>query len=144
MEMKVIIDSLGLSVPKTGFGLNLFSGSYIEFRNSKKTPKILMGLKDIISLGSKSGTVVLGHIATEWFFVDPIKNSWVTNSGALIGKKAEIEVIGSIIAKGKVDLKFTVYDKDGNTNELISKVDIKSSGFQVANTKVRGILVKVK
>jgi hypothetical protein len=45
-----------------------------------------------------------------------------------------------LIAKGKVDLKFTVYDKNGNANELISKVDIKSTGLQVATTKVRGVL----
>lgn len=48
------------------------------------------------------------------------------------------------MVKGSVDLKFTVYDKHGNSNELISKVDIKSSGFQVANTKVRGVLKQIK
>ena len=144
MKMKVIIDGIGLSIPKTGLGLNIFSGSYISFRNSKKTPEILMGLADVISLGSKSGTVVVGHVETDWFIVDPVKHNWVTNTNNLVGKKAEVEVVGTLLAKGNVDLKFTVYDKDGNVNELISKVDIKSSGLQVANTKVRGILKQIK
>jgi hypothetical protein len=76
MEMKVVIDALGLSIPKTGFGLNLFSGSYIEFRNSKKIPKILIGIKDVISLGAKSGTVILGHVVTEWLSGSEYKSSW--------------------------------------------------------------------
>ena len=144
MEMKVVISGIGAAIPKTGLGVNILSGSYIEFRNSKRIPNILMGLADAISIGNKSGTVVVGHVATDWFFVDPVKHNWVTNTNDLIGKKAEIEVVGTLIVNGKVDLKFTVYDKNGNTNELISKVDIKSSGIQAANTKVRGVLKQIK
>ncbi len=144
MEMKVVISGIGAAIPKTGLGVNIFSGSYIEFRNSKRIPNILMGLADVISIGNKSGTVVVGHVATDWFFVDPVKHNWVTNTNDLIGKKAEIEVVGTLIVNGEVDLKFTVYDKNENTNELISKVDIKSSGLQAANTKVRGVLKQIK
>ena len=144
MEMKVVISGIGAAIPKTGLGVNIFSGSYIEFRNSKRIPNILMGLADVISIGNKSGTVVVGHVATDWFFVDPVKHNWVTNTNDLIGKKAEIEVVGTLIVNGEVDLKFTVYDKNENTNVLISKVDIKSSGLQAANTKVRGVLKQIK
>ena len=144
MEMKVVISGIGAAIPKTGLGVNILSGSYIKFRNSKRIPNILMGLADAISIGNKSGTVVVGHVATDWFFVDPVKHNWVTNTNDLIGKKAEIEVVGTLIVNGEVDLKFTVYDKNENTNELISKVDIKSSGLQAANTKVRGVLKQIK
>ncbi len=144
MEMKVVIDGMGLAMPKTGFGLNIFSGSYIKLRDSNKNPQILMGLVDAMSLGSKSGTVVLGHVETNWFFVDPVKHNWVTNTNDLTGKKAEIEVVGTLLAKGKIDLKFTVYDKGGDAKSLVSKVDIESSGIQVANTKVRGVLKQIK
>lgn len=144
MEMKVIIDGMGIALPKTGFGVNLFSGSYISLRNNKGAPVLLLGLADALSLGSKSGTVIVGHVATQWFFVDPVKHNWVTNTIDLIGKKAEVEVIGTLLAKGSVDFKFTVFDKEGNTKELVSKVDLESSGVQVANTKVRGVLKKIK
>jgi hypothetical protein len=144
MEMKVVISGVGAAIPKTGFGVNFISGSYIGLRNSKKMSNILMGLADLISIGNKSGTVVVGHVATDWFFVDPVMHNWVTNTNGLIGKKAEIEVIGTLIVNGNVDLKFTVFDKNGNTNELISKVDIESSGIQAANTKVRGVLKQLK
>lgn len=144
MEMKVVITGLGFSIPKSGLGLNILGGSYIALRISEKTPQVLMGLTDAFSLGSKSETVVVGHIETHWFIIDPVKHNWLTNTNSLMGKKAEIEVVGTLLAKGKVDLKFTVYDKNGNANELISKVDIDSSGFQVANTKVRGVLFELK
>lgn len=144
MEMKVVIDGIGVAVPKTGFGLNLFSGSYINFRNSKGVRPIMLGLADGISIGSKSGTVIVGHVETNWFFVDPVKHNWVTNTISLIGKKAEVEMIGTLLAKGRVDFKFTIFDKEGNIKELVSKVDLKSTGVQVANTKVRGVLKKIE
>ena len=144
MEMKLVIDGMGLAIPKTGFGVNITSGCYIQLRNSKGTPVILMGIADGPSLGAKSGTVFVGHVETDWFFIDPVRHNWVTNTADLIGKKAEVEATGTLVAKGKVDLKFTVYDKNGNTKELMSKVDIKSTGAQIANTKVRGVLVQVK
>ena len=144
MEMKIVITGFGLSIPKTGLGLNLLAGSYVAFRYSEKTPYVVMGLTDALSIGSKSETVVVGHVETHWFFVDPVKHNWVTNVIGLIGKKAEIEVVGTLLIKGETDLKFTVYDKGGNVNELISKVDVKSSGLQIANTKVRGILAEIR
>lgn len=144
MEMKVIIDGMGLAIPKTGFGINLCSGSYIKLRNYKGGASILLGIADGPSLGARSGTVFVGHVETDWFFIDPVKHNWVTNTIDLVGKKAEIEAIGTLMAKGRVDLKFTVYDKNGNAKELMSKVDLKSTGVEVANTKVRGVLVQIK
>jgi hypothetical protein len=143
MEMKVVINAFGFSIPKTGLGINAFAGSYIMFRNSEKAPIILMGLTGSFSLGEKSGTVIIGYVETNWFFIDPEKHNWIMNTNALIGKKAEIEVIGTLLAKGRVDFKFFLYEKDGDTKEMLSKVDIKSSGVQLANTKVRGVLRQI-
>ncbi len=69
MEMKVVIDGIGLAVPKTGFGINLFSGAYIKLRRAKGVPIVLMGLADGPSLGAKSGTVFVGHVETDWFLL---------------------------------------------------------------------------
>lgn len=143
MEMLINIFGLGIAIPKTGFGVNVASGSYIGFRHTKNKPDILLGLRDIVSLGSKSGTFVGSWVATDWFVVDVAKHSWVANTNWLIGKKAEIEVIGTLLIHGTVDLKFTVYDQNGNANELLTKVDIKAAGGQVSNTKIRGMLGKV-
>lgn len=32
MEMKIVINGLGAGIPKTGFGINLVSGTYLSFR----------------------------------------------------------------------------------------------------------------
>jgi hypothetical protein len=59
----------------------------------------------------------------------------------LIGKKVELDLSGTLIINGTVDLKFTVYGKDREEKEMISKVDIESSGGQISGTKVRGNLL---
>ena len=74
MEMKVVIDGLGFNIPKTGFGMNVISGSYLKFCDSKIQVPILIGLADAFSLGEKSSTVVFGHIATSWFYIDMVKH----------------------------------------------------------------------
>ena len=56
---------IGIYIPKTGFGMNVVSGSYLKLRDSKSQTPILIGLADAFSLGEKSSTVVLGHIAPE-------------------------------------------------------------------------------
>lgn len=145
MEMLINLVGFGVALPKTGFGVNLLSSSYIAFRYSKYNPDILLGISDLVSLGSKSGTFIASWIKTDWFTVCPKKHNWVNNTNALIGKKAELEVLGTVILFGTVDVKFTTYDKNGNKdNELISKVDIKSAGGQLSNTKVRGVLCEIK
>jgi hypothetical protein len=73
--MKVVIDSIGLSIPKTGIGLNVLSGSYIGIRNSKRIPQVLLGFTDCYSIGSGSETIAMGHVATDWFIVDPVKHN---------------------------------------------------------------------
>lgn len=144
MEMLINIFGFGVTIPKTGFGLNVASGSYVGFRHNKDRPDKLLGLKDIVSLGSKSGTLVGSWVATDWFIVDVAKHSWAANTNWLIGKKAEIEVIGTLIIHGTVDLKFTVYDHNGNADELLTKVDVKAAGGQISNTKIRGVLGIIK
>jgi hypothetical protein len=144
MEMIINIFGIGVTIPKTGFGLNVASGSYIGFRHAKHQPDKLLGLRDIVSLGSKSGTLVGSWVATDWFVIDVAKHSWAVNTNSLVGKKAENEVIGTLVIHGTVDLKFTVFDQNGNASELLTKADIKAAGGQISNTKVRGVLGKVK
>lgn len=143
MEMMVNLFGFGAAIPKTGFGLNIASASYIGFRYSVSTPATMLGVSDIVSMGSKSGTFIGSWIATDWFYVDLAKHGWVADANRLIGKKAQIEVSGTLVVHGTVDLKFTTFDKGGDTNELLSKVDIKASGGQLSETKVRGVLKQI-
>lgn len=143
MEMMVNIIGVGVAVPKTGFGVNLVTGSYIGFRHSESHYEVLLGLEDIISLGSRSGAVLLGWIKTKYFVVDTVIYPWALHPKALIGSKAEIEVDNTLVGLGSVDIKFTLFTNGGDGIPLISKVDIESMGIQLANTKVRGTLCKI-
>lgn len=143
MEMKIVITGAGACIPKSELGINILSYSYISLRNTKTNPPVVLALSDAFSIGSKSGTIVLGFVETNWFSVNPVKHSWLTNYNSLIGKKAEIEVSGTLLVFGSIDVKFKLYDKDDETKEILAKVDVKSHGGQLSTTTVRGVLIKM-
>jgi uncharacterized lipoprotein YajG len=60
---------------------------------------------------------------------------------SIVGKKAEVEIKGTLMLQGKVDISITIFDKNGESNFSINKVDIESGGWQFANTKIRGKIV---
>lgn len=64
MEVRITISGIGVTIPKIGFGVNVFSGCYLEFRASKNTPVKVFGIKDYLSLGDGSGSIIIGHART--------------------------------------------------------------------------------
>lgn len=74
-------------------------------RTSTHSPRMLLGLTDWGSIGEKSSTMIFGHVATKWFRVYPEKNNWILNPIGLIGKKAEVEVTGTLLAKSSWCIK---------------------------------------
>ncbi len=143
MEMKILIIGAGIGIPKTGISVNLGTNALIQFRSSKNSTSTCMGISQMLTAGSEAGTVIFGDVDTDWFFVNPIKHKWAANTDKLVGKKVQLEVSGTLIVGGKVDVKFTVIDEHGNTSVLMSKVDIKASGIQAASTNIRGILKRM-
>jgi hypothetical protein len=144
MEMKVVITGSGASIPKTDIGINLLTYAYIQLRFGMNDKPITLAVSDSLSFGAKSGTFILGFAKTEWFYVDTDKHKWLSDYLGLIGKKVELDLAGTLIVNGTVDLKFTVYGKDREEKEMISKVDIESSGGQISGTKVRGNLLMIQ
>ena len=140
MEVKVIISGLGIGIAKTGLGANLVSGTYISMRMGPKVKPRVFGITDSLSLGSDSSTLLVGHVATGWFKVKPEKDPFFMKPENLLGKKVDVSVSGTIIVGGNVDVKITVYDEYDAAKEMISRVDVESSGFQLSTTKIRGIL----
>jgi hypothetical protein len=143
MEMMINLFAIGFSLPSIGIGINGTTNSYVGFRHSKKNPDILLGVQDIASLGPKSGTFVGSWIVTDYFIVEYPNHRWISNTGRLSGRTVEIEVSGTMIVRGTVDIKFAVIDKNGNFNQLLSKANIKAIGGQLANTKIRGVFGKI-
>jgi len=124
----------------TGFGLNVVSGAYIQTRVSIGAPVTIYGIVDKLSMGSDSGTIFAGHVATDWFNINLKSKKILTNKDVFLGKTAQLEVAGSMIVSGKTDVKLTVYDKIGSGTTVFDIIDIASSGGQISSTKVRGIL----
>jgi hypothetical protein len=73
-----------------------------------------------------------------------MKNAASAASYDVLKSTISLDLAGTLIVNGTVDLKFTVYGKDREEKEMISKVDIESSGGQISGTKVRGNLLMIQ
>ncbi|WP_409523005.1 hypothetical protein [Nitrincola sp. MINF-07-Sa-05] len=142
MEMRITISGLGLALGKTGFGANLVSGAYLQTRSAKCGTVNTFGLTKGLSLGSSSGTVVFGHVQTEWFRIDENSAEFFDNDSS-VGKVADVNISGAIVAGGRVDVNVDLIDENGSIETLVTKANISSSGIQISSTKVRGILKKM-
>jgi len=142
MEMRITISGLGVALGKTGFGANLVSGAYLQTRPSKGTCISTFGLTKGPSLGSNSGSIVFGHVQTEWFRIND-NSAQLFENGTVTGKIADVKISGAIVTGGRVDVNIDLIDENGSIQSLIAKANISSSGVQIASTKVRGILKKM-
>lgn len=144
MQIQIIGLSAGIGVPKTGFGVNLATYAYISLRPTQGPHMKTLALDDALSVGGKSGTFIWSDFKTSWTNIDPRKYPWVCNAHNLVGKTIELEVLGTMVGAGKVDIKMTLIDEDGETKSLVSKMNIDASGRQLTGLKVRGILKHFK
>jgi len=75
--------------------------------------------------------------------IDSKKHNWLCRKSSLIGKLGDIELKGTMIFQGKVDIIFTVFDDNNEAKFSLNKIDIVASGGQLAATKVRGNIVNM-
>ena len=140
MQIRLTSSSVSMSIKALGFGVNAVSGSYIQIRQGEGTPIQLLGLADKFSLGAKNGTVVFAQITTDWIDVDSAKYPWICNAPSLAGKLIDIDISGTVLNRGTADVKMTLINGDGESESLVSKMNINVNGFQLANLKVRARL----
>mgnify|MGYP000848359336 CR=1 FL=1 len=140
MEMKILASGVGAAIPKTSIGFNLFSGVYIQIRRSSAEKPQVFGIATGPEIGGNSGTLIAGHIETSWMKIDAGKHAWLCSRSSLVGKLGEIELKGTLLFSGSVDVNFTIYDADNEASFSLSRVKVESSGGQLADTKVRGLI----
>ncbi len=139
MEIRITISGIGAGSAKTGFGMNLISGCYVETRPSHGGCSIRKyGVKDAFSLGSESSTLLVGHAQTHWMKVtDETALEWL-NIEKLPGSCVEVEVSGSSLGSSKGDIKMFAITPDGDGITILEKYNIPMWAVQIASTKVRG------
>ncbi len=138
MDVKIIISGLGVGFGWAGFGANAFSGAYLQTRVKQGAPVDTDGIVSSFSLGSDSSTIIVGHVATNWFPVDKKAEKFLSDRSNLPGKIAGIEAIDTRFLGGKADIKFTVFDDIDKGHTIIDLIGFRSSGGPLAATKVRG------
>jgi len=141
MEMRVTITGTGIGIEKIGF--NFLSYAYIECRRCGSLAERTLALSKGLSLGSSSGTFVYGSLQTDWFTVDSTEAEWINNDGKILGNVGEIEVVGTIINGGRVDVRIDLIGTTGTIKSLLAKANLKARGFQISPIKVRGTFVRL-
>ncbi|VAX32903.1 hypothetical protein MNBD_NITROSPIRAE01-1393 [hydrothermal vent metagenome] len=141
MELKLIASGIGASIPKINIGFSLFSGVYIQLRDTPTAIPYTFGIASTPEIGGNNGTFIASHVNTKWTRFDIKKHPWLCNKMGLKGKNAEVEIKGTLFLEGKVDISFTIFDENSESKFSISKVGIESWGGQLANTKIRGKIV---
>ena len=99
-----------------------------------------IGIASSLDFGGKNGTLIGSYIKTDWMKVDANKHSWLCSADKLVG---DVEIKGTMILQGKVDVVFTIFDDNKEVQFNLNKVDISASGGQLAGTKIRGSIVNM-
>lgn len=59
----------------------------------------------------------------------------------IVGRQAgEVELKGTLLFSGSVDVNFTIYDANNEASFSLSRVKVESSGGQLADTRGRGVI----
>lgn len=138
MQMKLVSSTMSLRVPKVDLGVNLFTGTYIQFMVGGATHTY--GMAKGPSAG-RTGGQVLGHIDTNWFGV-----TYEGQPGALLnmnGQLAELEVSGLVPAFGAIDIRFTLFDRNNSPGTSLTRVSEPARGFMLADMKIRSTIKKI-
>lgn len=124
MEMRVGVTSAGLKLA------NIANGLLLGFRVSSL--EYYFALTDSFSIGS--GAFGFALLGTDWF---KVKNSTKKISiREFHEKKAQIEISGAY-GYGKIDVKFSIFDKNNQPFYSIEKINIPSRGFCLGGLKIR-------
>lgn len=141
MEMKIGVMGCGIGLPRTNLEVSGANIGMLYFRRFKNDPEtVILAIRDMISVGGKSGTFLVTGLETQWFVLDPKRDNWAHNTIALIGKKVEIEVSGCQLLRGKVDVSVKVFDKYNQAKELVAQCCLKAGGIQFSKMKIRGVV----
>lgn len=138
MLVRITISGIGLTVPKLGVGVNLFSGCYIEVKASKNLPAKVFGIKDYLSLGGGSGSIIVGHARTSWMTVMDPKSIERLTTQNLNDSSVEVEVKGTAFGHANGDVGLKVFDNIGNAITILDKYNVPMDAMQLASTSIRG------
>lgn len=141
MQMLIGLAGLGIGVPKTSLGVGAAIGKLYFRDNPQAVKEKAFTISDLISVGQKSGALLMGGVTTKWFDIDPIKEKTLYNFSWLLGKKAEIKISGiQLVRKGSADIEINAWDQNGQVYNLLNRKDLQTDGTQFAELKVRGVI----
>lgn len=141
MQMKIGCIGAGIGIPKTPIGISAMNMVKMFFRHGPTDRnEICLNINDHLCVGGKSGAFLFTGIQTEYFQLNPKKDTWATAPYHLVGKKAIVEMVAAVPVNLKVDILVTTIDRYGDKTVLVDKVGIPVKGIQCSNSKVTGIV----
>lgn len=143
MEVVVKLDSLGVGVYKSGFGVNIFSASYVQVTSLPGKKPDTYGLYDLLPLGDDSSTLFFAPLMTSPIKLITPEEIQAFSPSSLIQTALDISISGTLLIHGKADITITRINKQGVATEILKRLDVRVSGGQLATTSIRGNLRKL-
>lgn len=135
MKAQVIISGVGFG-GFVGAGVNIGVAAYL--RIGERAALRNYAVVDLVSVGGASSTFVIGHVKTDYFFLGGEAYKKLMDTRYLAGKLLDIEVAGTVVGRGAVDIKIRTIDNDGVAETMVERLAIPARGVQATITKVRG------
>ncbi|MBX2809251.1 MAG: hypothetical protein KTR20_11530 [Cellvibrionaceae bacterium] len=140
MQVMMHVWGGGVAVPKTKFGVGALMGAMLSIRAAEGHTPTVYAMADLMSVGTKSGTLIAGSVKTSWVNVDPASNEWIKDCNFFDGKSVEMGIHGTVTGEGFVDMSLSTISEDGIKTDLLKRFNIEATGGQLAGTQVTGEL----
>ncbi|NWO07732.1 MAG: hypothetical protein HLX50_19150 [Alteromonadaceae bacterium] len=128
---------MAFGIPKTGFGINAISASYIQVRTSPQIHHRTYGIAKYLSVGGDNSTLLYGTVKTAPMSLTA-EEFQAFSLGSVIGNVIDVQVGGTFLGSGNADVTISLIDNEGRVNEVVARKNVKVSGCQLATTSVRG------
>ena len=137
--MQIAASGAGVRFSGSGFGVTLSAGIHIAVKNAPDDLPTLISVSNSLSLGSKSGSFVGSLLYTDWFPVATEQCPWVAQPLSLVGQTIHVELKGTVLYRGAVDLLIEAFDSRGHVRTKLRMGNIPTRGIQAASTGARGV-----
>ena len=144
MLLRVVVFGMGVKIPNQKLGINGPSGIYIQTKVNMNALHSLYGItKFMPNPNGENGAMLMGYAYTKWISMTGGDDSWIKNIDDLTGTVLSIDISGTVLFKGSVNLNIASVDSDTfDITVLTDKKYIPASGMSFAGSTIRGKLLK--
>lgn len=143
-QAQIRIIGSGLSLPKTSVRLNAGTTAYISLRKNRSAPDRTYGLAAFVEVGGSSGTLIFSYAATDWFYIsDEAFQALKPDNLRQKNLELDLQLSGTLLGSNEIDVTGSLINAQGASDKIMEIYNVRSHGFQMSTTSVRGKLYQM-